>query len=153
MRRTIDKSLARYREPEPGPDAEPEPEVDLSEFFKKQAASLTKAPISSAPEDDDDDEVDHAFSHLFRQHRKITNLRLISTQEASELVQRDDERKKADASRESCARFSGKGVKARPKASARRLVSAKHQKGSTAASSSKEPGESDRATALIGPCP
>ncbi|KAH9818275.1 hypothetical protein DFH28DRAFT_959990 [Melampsora americana] len=151
-RRTIDTNLDRYHEPEPEPDAEPEPEVDLSEFLKKQAASLTTAPIPSAPEEEeDDDDVDHAFSHLFLQPRKTQNLRQMSAQEASELVQLDDERKKADASRELRARFSGKDVKARPKASARRLVSAKHQQDSTAVSVSKELGEGGRATALIGP--
>ncbi|EGG03670.1 uncharacterized protein MELLADRAFT_90033 [Melampsora larici-populina 98AG31] len=156
-RRRIDTNLDRYHEPEPEPDAEPEPEVDLSEFLRKQAACLTTAPIPLAPEEDDDD-VDHAFSHLFLQPRKIHNLRQLSAEEASELSQLDDERKKADASRgmlylivksELRARFSGKDVKARSKAPARRL--AKHQQGSTAASVSKDSGEGDRATALVGP--
>ncbi|KAG0150293.1 hypothetical protein CROQUDRAFT_130696 [Cronartium quercuum f. sp. fusiforme G11] len=143
-RRTLASNLDRYHEPEPEPDVEPEPETDLSEFLKKQVASLD-APLPLMSQDNEDD-VDHAFSHLFLKPQNTRNLRQISSDEASELVQLDDERRKADATRELRARFTGRDLRSKPQG--RRLAPAKSP---LAGKPPSTVGEDARSTALVGP--
>lgn len=122
-RRALKSNADRYLEPEPDPNEEPEPEIDLSKFLEKQRSLLDQ-------EEDrldnrhkgigvDDDDIDESFDHLF-QHSKHANSPghsnfnlkkpckvYVEDPNSLGLDELDNERKKADATRELIARFSG----------------------------------------------
>lgn len=66
-------------------------------FLQKQVASLEAPPLETTADDPAD--VDHAFSHLFLRPGHEKKIQQISADEASQLAELDDVRKKADANR------------------------------------------------------
>ncbi|PLW56396.1 hypothetical protein PCANC_03435 [Puccinia coronata f. sp. avenae] len=133
-RRTLDSNAHRYLEPEPDPNEEPEPEIDLTSFVAKQKCKITLLESSKKQEDEGDGgdaDVDLAFDDLFKHSTKPMHHhpdhRALYTNGSSSMVvnsktgkpakvviqdpsslgleELDNERKKADSTRDLIARF------------------------------------------------
>lgn len=112
-RRQLASNADRYEEPNPDPDFEPEPEIDLSSFLEKQISTLTTKEDEPTKNSQDDDDIDHSFDHLYQHSQKLrkdskpTKI-ILENPDQLGLVELAEDRKKAEATRELLARFTGR---------------------------------------------
>ncbi|KNZ61037.1 hypothetical protein VP01_1460g5 [Puccinia sorghi] len=123
-RRVLASNADRYLEPEPDPnvDEETEAEIDLGEFVKKQMRKIAEEDASGGTSKQEED-VDRSFDKLFEHSRqggrgekgeeRLEVSRrgkpakvVISDPSCLGLDELDEQRKKADATRDLIARFS-----------------------------------------------
>ncbi|KAA1068433.1 hypothetical protein PGT21_025173 [Puccinia graminis f. sp. tritici] len=125
-RRQLASNADRYLEPEPDPNLEPEPEIDLTKFVEKQKTRIAveeearKQGRGGKHEEEGEEDVDASFEHLFQHstrprpgqpHASMSSRGkptkvFIEDRRTLGLDALEDERKKADASRDLIARFS-----------------------------------------------
>ncbi|OAV95817.1 hypothetical protein PTTG_05876 [Puccinia triticina 1-1 BBBD Race 1] len=122
-RRQLASNAHRYLEPEPDPNEEPEPEIDLTYFVEKHRTKIEAEEVRSK-EPDEEQDVDQSFDHLFKHSTRPGHVQhslsstgihgsagkpakvFIEDSSSLGLEELDNERKKADATRELIARFS-----------------------------------------------
>ncbi|KAA1130964.1 hypothetical protein PGTUg99_017458 [Puccinia graminis f. sp. tritici] len=125
-RRQLASNADRYLEPEPDPNLEPEPEIDLTKFVEKQQTRIVaeeearKQGRGGNHEEEGEEDVDASFEHLFQHSTRPrpgqSHASMASRSKPTKVFIEDrrtlgldaleDERKKADASRDLIARFS-----------------------------------------------
>lgn len=130
-RRQLASNAHRYLEPEPDPNLEAEPEIDLTKFVEKQqtriAAEEARKQARGGKREEEEEDVDASFEHLFQHSSAAKGVGHSSSSRSASSINRltgkptkvfiedrstlgldelDNERKKADASRDLIARFS-----------------------------------------------
>ncbi|KAH9441363.1 hypothetical protein MJO28_015632 [Puccinia striiformis f. sp. tritici] len=119
-RRQLASNADRYLEPEPDPNLEPEPEIDLTEFIEKHKTRITEEERNGGRgSEKEEEDIDESFNDLYRhssslRHQnnskngnKPTKVFIEDPNYQLQLEELDNERKKADATRDLIARFSG----------------------------------------------